>query len=133
MYNDYYQEKLPCGGTLKVNKSQWEIEYYYSGIDGRYKGELFTIYSAEIDAFTQSLINNFMEYLELKDKIPAGGDYQKEGERGMMISVGRLFQGVSLHGFNDFVSNEEQLNNRIDSFERAKARSAIIQQAIAQI
>ncbi|KAA5971990.1 MULTISPECIES: hypothetical protein [unclassified Pantoea] len=133
MYDEFYQEKLPCGGKLKVSKKTWEIEYYYPGLDGRYSGAFFTIYSNEIDSFTQSLINNFVEYIDLKGKIPAGGDYQKPGEKGMMIAVGRLFEGVSIHGFNDFISIDEQLKNRINSFEIAKKRALKIQYALAAI
>jgi hypothetical protein len=50
-----------------------------------------------------------------------------------MIAVGRLFEGVSIHGFNDFISIDEQLKNRINSFEIAKKRALKIQYALAAI
>jgi hypothetical protein len=37
-----YEELLPCGGKLKVTKSSWEIEYYFSVPDFRYNGTFFS-------------------------------------------------------------------------------------------
>lgn len=133
MYNNHYQEKLPCGGTLKVNKSRWEIEYYYPGIDRRYNGEFFTIYEAEIERIIQALNNNFEKFMSLRDAIPSGGDYHMTGEMEMKISVGGILNGIRMHHFQDIISSREQLKARLDSFEYAKNRAAVIQKALASI
>jgi hypothetical protein len=133
MYDEFYQEKLPCGGTLKVNKSRWEIEYYYPGPDNRHRGEFFSIYSNDIDNFIQSLINNFMKYIELQGKIPSGGEYNETGEKDMTIAVGRYLRGVSLYRLNDFIATEQSLKSRLDSFEYAKERAIPIQQCLNQL
>lgn len=130
MHTEFYQEKTHCGGTLKVNKNRWEIEYYYPGPDGRHKGVFFSIYSAEVEAFTQALINNFLKYEELKEKLPSDGEYSVNGEKDMKISVGRFFRGVSIHSYYDYISTQEQLEARLTSFIKAKERAEKIQHAL---
>ena len=103
MNTDYYQEKTDCGATLKVNKKRWEIEYYYHGPDGRFNGAFFIIYSEEIEKYKQALINNFVTFTELKAVLPPDGEYSVDGEEGMKISVGKLFNGVSIHSYYDYL------------------------------
>lgn len=127
MFNEFYQEKTLCGGTLKVNKNRWEIEYYYPGPDGRHRGEFYSIYSEKIEEFKQALIDNFTKYLELKVKAPADGEYQVDGEKNMKISVGRWLRGVSIHSHHDYIATENELAARLTSIMRAQERAALIQ------
>lgn len=127
MYDQYYQEKLPCGGNLKVSKARWEIQYYYPGIDRRHSGEFFTIYSQEMDDFIKALRTNFETYIRLKASIPHTGRFSTQGERDMVIAVDNFLFGVSIYKIEDFIVNETELEARVKSYEFAKKRASIIQ------
>lgn len=74
-----------------------------------------------------------MNYLSLKETILKGGEYKTTGEMDMVIATGLYFQGVSLHSYSDFISIQERLAARLTSFETAKQRAIVIQQALANI
>ena len=95
-----YEEKLPCGGSLKVTKSSWLIEYYFSGPDMRYSGTLFTIHQREINNFIVAFKANWDKYCQLKNTIPKGGEFTTEGQQGMQIRVGGYWDGVSIQGYH---------------------------------
>ena len=65
-----YEEPLPCGGKLKVTKSSWLIEYYFSGPDMRYNGDFVRVQSSQVDSYITALKDNWDKYCEMKKTSP---------------------------------------------------------------
>lgn len=122
-----YQEPLPCGGTLKVTQSAWEISYYFSGPDLRYKGTFITIPGDSIEQYIVAFNENWKEYEQLKSAIPVGEDFSKSGKMGMTIRIGKFAQGVCIQAYHMPINSEQQLDKVISSYRYAAKRAPQIQ------
>jgi 2-oxoglutarate dehydrogenase complex dehydrogenase (E1) component-like enzyme len=122
-----YSEMLPCGGTLKVKKDSWEIQYYFSGPDLRYNGTFVNIPAARVDSYIDAFQKNWEEYEKLKTAIPHGGDFSKVGANGMSIQIGRFRNGVCLQSYHMCLKTKDEIVRVITSYRHAKERAKVIQ------
>lgn len=128
-----YEEKLPCGGTLQVTKYTWSIEYYFSGPDGRYNGELFTISASDVEKYISALRTNWAEYLTLRGAIPRDGEFTKTGSMKMRIQVGGFRPGVCLHSYHMPMISEKEIEKVIGSYNFAIGRAPQIQKLLTSL
>lgn len=128
-----YEEKLPCGGKLKVTKTSWEIFYYFSGPDMRYKGTFVSVPGNLVDQYIVAFYENWFEYEQLKAAIPKGGDFSKQGKRGMSIRIGNLHEGVCIKSYHMPISSKHQLEKIINGYRFAAQRAPQIQKLLASI
>ena len=68
-----YTEKLPCGSSLELKAESFRIHYYFPGSNARHKGSWVDVLGNDIDQYIQAFQVNWIEYLELKNAIPPGG------------------------------------------------------------
>jgi hypothetical protein len=68
MENNKYEERLPCGGTLRVWTDGWEIQYIFPGPDRRYNPTLLTMPGTELPYHIEALSKNLRRYEALKLK-----------------------------------------------------------------
>lgn len=123
-----YEEHLPCGGRLKISKTDWEILYYFPGPDLRHNGTFKNIPGSLIDQYIQAYQDNWQEYVQLKSAIPSGGDFSKTGKCGMTIRIGNFAQGVCLQSYHMAVSSEEQLKKVLDGYRYGAQRAVQVQE-----
>ena len=128
-----YEEALPCGGKLKVNKLSWEISYYFSGPDMRYNGTFFSVPGGSIDEYIIAFDDNWAEYEKLKTAIPKGGEFSTHGKKGMTIRIGNFAEGVCVQSYHMPISSRQQLNKVIDSYRYAVQRATQVQQLLASL
>jgi len=128
-----YEEKLACGGTIKVNKSSWKISYYFSGPDMRYNGTFFSISGNKIEQYIQAYYNNFTEYEELKKSIPKGGEFSKTVQQGMVIRIGSFHEGVCITSYHMPISSKQKLDSLINGYKYAMERAPVIQSFLAKL
>jgi hypothetical protein len=133
MSSGEYNEKLPCGGTLIVFKSNWKIQYYFPGPDLRHNGTFVNLHGSDIAKYISAFIENWKEYEQLMEKIPNGGQFSKEGQMGMTIRIGGYHRGVCLK--YDFmpITSREELKKVIDSYRYAVQRAPQIQSFLASL
>ena len=128
-----YEELLPCGGKLKVTKSSWEIAYYFSGPDFRYNGTFFSIPGNSIEHYITAFHENWLEYEKLKDFIPSGGEFSKNGKMGMTIRIGNFAQGVCLHSYHLPIYSIHRLEKIIAGYRYATERAPKIQEFLSAL
>lgn len=114
-----FEAKLPCGGKLRISDSEWGIYYYFPGPDRRYKGTHVHIPGNSINQYISAYDENFLEYEQLKQTIPAGGQFSKPAKMGMSIRIGPLFDGVCLQSYHMPVSTRAQLKKVLDGYRDA--------------
>lgn len=117
-----YNETLPFKGKLIVSDADWNIQYYFTGPDTRYKGLRVTIKGQEIDQYINAWKNNFKEYEKIKSSYN-GLPIEKKGEMGMSIKMGYFCEGVCLLGNNLPISTRKQLDKVIESYEYARSKA----------
>jgi hypothetical protein len=118
-----YSEKLPCGGTLEVTASGFRIRYYFPGPDARHKGTFVDVNGSEIEAYISAFAENWDEYQKLKATIPAGGNFQKAGKKGMQIRIGSYHQGVCIQEYHMPLDTPACVRRVIESYRYAIARA----------
>lgn len=128
-----YSEQMPFEATLKVTKRDWGIEYYFPGPDRRYNGEFKRVSGASVDSYIRAFRIAWDEYVQLKQTLPAGGEFAKSGPNGLHIRVGGSFSGVSLHSYRSMVRSAADLEQIVASYEVAKRRAAQIQSLLFQL
>ena len=126
-----YEERLPCGGKLKVNKVSWEIAYYFPGPDRRYNGTFVSIPGASIQKYIDAYLENWSEYEQLKASIPSGGEFSKDGKMGMSIRLGRVMAGVCLRSYHMPIDSQTRLEHILDGYRYAVNRATEIQKLLA--
>lgn len=126
-----YEERLPCGGKLKVTKVSWEIAYYFPGPDRRYNGTFVSIPGASIQKYIDAYLENWSEYEQLKASIPSGGEFSKDGEMGMSIRLGRVMAGVCLRSYHMPIDSQTRLEHILDGYRYAVNRAPEIQKLLA--
>ena len=120
------KESLPCGGTLHIWRTEWEVSYYFPGPDRRYRGTIVTLKGPSLDSYIEAYKENWLEYVNLKDSISNGGTFlNKTGKMGMLICT----EGVYLRGHHVLVSTPKQLENIINSYQYAIKRATQVQEA----
>ena len=67
-----YEETLPCGGRLRIFRDNWEIRYFFSGRDLRYKSTFKTIPGEEVEQYIQAYQKNWIDFIALKGSNPKG-------------------------------------------------------------
>lgn len=122
-----YSESLPYGGTLKISRDSWEIQYYFPGPDRRYNGTFKTIPSSQIDSYIEAFQKNWEEYEKLKNTVPSGGDFSKIGANGMTIRVGKYRSGVCLQSYHLCLSTKADIDSIISSYRNAKEKAKAMQ------
>jgi hypothetical protein len=95
-----FSEKLGCGADLQVTKNRWWLQFYFPGPDLRYKGEFLTIEGKEVQKYFDAYTRNYNEYLQLKQSVPPGGNFEKTGEMGMIIRTSGPREGVAIHSYH---------------------------------
>lgn len=127
MADGTYEERLDCGGTLRVMKSGWEVRYYFPGLDLRHKGEFVTVPGASIRNYILAWNTNWAEFEQLKQAIPAGGEFSKVGVQGMSIRIGQFRPGVCIHSYHMPISTRGDLDRIIRAYEYAALRAPKVQ------
>lgn len=128
-----YTENLKSGGVLNIFENNWTISHYYPGPDYRYNGTFHFVPDTDIDEYIEALNNNFLKYLELKSKIPDGGQYSTEGEYNMHIDIGGYNDGIcNILGHSDF-NTQEELDVLITDCRYAKEKAEIIMKLLNSI
>lgn len=128
-----YEEALPCGGALKVTKTAWEIFYYFSGPDLRYKGTFVKISGSSIEQYIAAFNDNWAEFEQLKDSIPSGGEFSKPGKMGMTIRIGRFAQGVCINSYHMPINSIQQLDRVVGGYKYAAERAPQIQKFLSSL
>lgn len=128
-----YEELLPCGGTLKVRSTEWEIFYYFPGPDLRYTGTFVSVPGSSIDNYILAFKENWAEYEKLKSSIPSGGEFSKTGKMGMAIRIGQFAQGVCIQSYHMPISSEQQLVKIVSGYRYASQRAPEIQKFLASL
>ena len=128
-----YEEKLPCGGKLRVTRSSWEIAYYFPGFDLRHNGTFFSIPGISIQQYTQAYAENWAEYQTLKATVPQGGEFSKVGKLGMSIRIGKFLNGVCLKSHHMPVNSIKHLEDIIEGYHYAARRAPEIQTFLASL
>lgn len=122
----HYEERLPCGGALKIYQNKWEIKYYFSGPDLRYNGTFVTIPGEKIDEYIAAYRENFAEFLNLKQANPMD-KVDKPGKMGMRIRVKDYFEGVCVGSYHMPIANQEKLEKLISGYRHAESRVNFVQ------
>ena len=117
-----FELTLPCGGTLRIFKSNWEIRYYFPGPDRRYNGTFVTIPGNMIEQYIAAYEDNWEEYQQLKHTVPAGGEFSKLAKMGMSIRVGGFYQGVCLKAYHMPIASRGHLDRVLDGYRDAILR-----------
>lgn len=128
-----YEEQLPCGGKLKVSKTSWQIEYYFSGPDSRYNGTFVTVAGVSIAQYIEAFQENWQEYEVLKSAIPKGGEFNKPGKMNMSIRVGGFSEGVCIRSYHMPINSRTKLETVIQGYHYAANRAPQIQQFLAAL
>ena len=128
-----YEEPLPCDGKLIVKNSSWEIRYYFPGPDQRHNGTFVHIPGAQIEQYISAFQENWIEYLKLREVIPKGGEFSKQGNMGMTIRLGNFAQGVCLHSYHMPVSSSTTLEKILVGYRYAAQRAPQIQKFLSTL
>lgn len=128
-----YEEELPCGGTLRVYKTTWEVSYYFPGPDFRHNGTFVTLAGASLQRYIDAFIENWEELQVLKSSIPSGGEFTKIGKMEMSIRIGRFSQGVCLRSYHMPVNTLQHLQKVTDGYRYAIKRAPQIQEFLASL
>ncbi|TPE54112.1 hypothetical protein FJM67_05735 [Maribrevibacterium harenarium] len=128
-----YEEPLPCGGKLKVNKESWEISYYFSGPDSRYNGTFVSVPGESVERYISAFIDNWEDYKKLQESIPKGGDFSTVGKMGMSIRLGNFAEGVCIQSYHMPISSEQDLKKVISGYRYASQRALQIQQFLVSL
>lgn len=131
--NGIYQERLPCGGTLKITVSSWEIEYYFSGPDYRYNGTFVRIPGDSIQDYIDAYRENWAEYQRLKATVPGGGDFSQRVSQGMTIRIGAFNEGICIQSYHMPIRSLDNLNQLLDGYLYATGRAVQVQKALATL
>ncbi len=114
-----YEEQLQSAGygMWRVTAGGWSIRYYFEGPTARHKGSFFVIPGEQVTQYIEAYRKNWSQYLALKDTVPSGGSFRKEGVKGMGITVGGFRPGVCIDGWNMPVDNPAELEKLLRSFQ----------------
>ena len=128
-----YSEKLKTGGTLKIKKDSWYIQYYFPGPDMRYNGDFIIIHDAAIDNYINAWKKCFSTFLELTTQDSLKGEAIISGEQNLkiVVSINSNCGGVYLR-YPAFVNkpcahNTCELNEIVADLLYAKDRALEIQ------
>lgn len=131
--NSVYQESLPCGGTLKMYKDTWEIEYYFPGPDRRYNGTKANLPGSQLGLYAKAYEENWATYEKLKQALPQGGTLQKSGKMGMTIYIGGHFDGVCLRMYHMPVKTRQHLDVILESYRFAEERAKALRELLSTL
>lgn len=122
-----YSEKLACGGTLEVTAHGFRIHYYFPGPDLRHNGTFVDVPGEHIQDYIDAFVANWKKYGKLTDSIPKGGEFQKEGDMGMSIRIGKYYNGVYLKTYHMPIRSVEELREVIATYRYAQKRATQVQ------
>lgn len=123
MSNCFYEEKLPCGGRLKVTPESWEISYFFSYPNTRYNGTFVTVEGNDVPNYITAFQANWNEYVNLKNSMTPGQELVKLGKQDMTIRIGSFREGVCLRDHHLPICTEQELQNIVASYNYAQLRS----------
>jgi len=121
-----YEETLPCGGRLRIFRDNWEIRYFFSGRDLRYKSTFKTIPGEEVEQYIQAYQKNWIDFIALKAATPKGNNVVKYADADMTISIG-AFEGVFLVAFHMPINSDAALESMVGGYRYAQTRVDRIQ------
>lgn len=129
-----YEETLPGGyGRLRVFAAHWEIVYYFSGPDLRYKGTTVTIPSQKLAEYIQAFKDSWSELEKLRVTLPEGGQFSKGAKLGITIRAGGYPEGLCLAGYHVLVSSKAELDALLKSYSYAQSRAAEVQKLFSSL
>lgn len=128
-----YEEKLPCGGKLSVTQKSWSIDYYFPGPNMRYSGDFVRIAGSEVPEYILAFEQNFVDLQTLKAAIPKGGEFTKEGLKGMQLRVGDYRNGVCIRSYHLPIDSPERLREVVEGYRYAIQRAPQIQQLLSNL
>ena len=132
--NGEYKEKLSDNfGELIVTKNSWSIRYYFPGIDLRHNGTFVQILENEVDKYIKAYKENWEIYLETKKNTANNLEIRIIGEGNMNIFVNGYFDGICIQSCHMPINKEEELNNLLQGFEKAKDRAKVIMDMIRKL
>jgi hypothetical protein len=115
-----------------VERSDWEISYYFPGPDLRYKGEFLQIHQNQIDAYIHAYQENWGEFEILVQKIPPGGDFVKDGKAGMKIRISEFRPGVCIRSYHMPINTKEGIDKIVQEYQYAKDKANYIYHVLFQ-
>ena len=134
MASGEYSEDIGKGGRLVVDRSGWQLKYYWSGPDLRYNGTFGHVPGREIERYVQAWELNFEKYLELKKMLPSEGEFVQQEAMRMEIRVNTLLsEGVCLKSYHCCVATKEELRQMVQSYQKAKEKALLIQKMLAEL
>jgi len=130
-----YKERLPFGmGDLIVTKSDFHIQFYFSGPDLRYNGTLIRINKSQIDIYIKAYENNWRKYEELQNlKDLLGNEFTVVGEMNMQISIGGWKNGICIDSYHLPLNTEKDIKQLIESFLWAKEKGQEVMKFLESI
>ena len=128
-----YEEILPCGGKLKVTKSSWLIEYYFSGPDLRYNGDFVRVQGSQVLNYITAYQENWEKYCELRKTIPKGGDFNLPGKLGMQVRLGGFNDGVCIKSYHMPLNSINSINKVIEGYKYALKRAPEISKFLSSL
>jgi len=99
----------------------------------RYSGTFVEIPGSQIEEYMAAFQENWTEYVRLKEGMPTGAEYQKEGRGQMQIRIGKFNEGVCLRSYHMPISTELQLQQVLGSYRYALQRAPIVQALLKQL
>ena len=128
-----YKEPLPCGGDLCVEPARWKIQYYFKGPDLRYSGTFVEIPGDKVEAYIQGYLEAWDEFIRLKELVPAGGEFEKDGKLGMSIRIGKYHEGVCINSYHMPIATKDHLDRVIEGYRYAIGRAGAIQTLLSSL
>lgn len=119
----FYEEKLPCGGRLRVTPNSWEISYFFSYPDTRCNGTFVTVQGESIHSYIAAFQDNWNEYVALKKSLNPEQEFVKAGKQDMCIRIGSFREGVCLRDHHMPITSEKALQDIVACYTYAHQRS----------
>lgn len=124
MTNDgVYEEKLLCGGRLRVTRVSWEISYFFSYPDAKYNGSFVVVPGEYIHDYIKAFRDNWSFYLQEKAMLSPDAEVVRLGKMNMSIRIGSFREGVCLCDCHMPIANENELCAVVNCYEYAERRA----------
>lgn len=118
---------------MNVTAKGWHIEYYFPGPDMRYNGTFVKVSGTSVPNYIAAFHDNWAKYIQLKGRVPQGGQFETPGSCGMVIRVGGFRSGVCLQSYHMPIASEAELKRVVQSYQYAQTRASQIQQMLAAL
>ena len=124
MKGTYKEELNFLPGEIVVTNNNFEISFYFKGIDNRYNGRFFKIQSCDIQKYIIAFNDNWTKYEDLK-KLNTPGQLSVTCEMDMRIFIGdSFFNGLSLNQYDVLLKTRKEVDAAIDDLTAAYKRGS---------